>query len=192
MKATSIQFVCAVLFVSFLSLRARADVALDLGATFSSDSLSTASEAKNSQTFYNLSALFNLDSKMQWNVGWTVFGISQNSSASSVDTQYSSFDMGPAFRWNMDKRGIFSFTLVYGYLAKGKYSSGSTSEEWDGSSLLLQLAALAPIQEDKFFVGLSLNSYSANYTEKTVSNVKSAVTAKKSWLFPMVTMTWRL
>lgn len=183
------------LLVSVLMLSsgsARADVALDFGATFSSDSLALASTSTNSQNFYNLSALFNLDSKMTWNVGWMVFGIGQTSSAASVTTTYSSFDMGPSFRWNIDKKGIFSLTLTYGYLAKGKYASGAVSEDWDGSSFLVQAAALAPVRDDKFYIGLSLNSYTGSYTQKTVANTKSAVSATKSWVFPMITATWRL
>jgi hypothetical protein len=100
--------------------------------------------------------------------------------------------MGPAFRWNIDKNGMFSLTLIYGYLAKGKYSasSASPSEDWEGSSLLLQAGMQAPIREDKFYIGVTLNSYTGTYTEKTVSNVKSPVSASKTSLFPMVSMTF--
>jgi hypothetical protein len=187
-----LSFIFVVAMVGFFSARSEAAPTLDFGGTFSSDSLKTAGTLTGSQSFYNLSLLFNLDSKMTWNVGWAVFGISQSTEAASVTTTYSSFDMGPAFRWNIDKNGIFSVTLVYGYLAKGKYASGSTNEDWDGSSFLVQVGMQAPVKDDSFYVGLTLNSYTGTYTEKTVTNVKSPVTATKSSMFPMVSVTWRM
>lgn len=166
---------------------------IDFGGTFSSNSLNVGSESTNSQNFYNLNVMFNLDTKMRWNLGWAVFGISDETGTGSTTTSYSSFDMGPAFRWNIDKNGIFSLTFIYGYLAKGKYSAGTgSSEEWDGSSFLVQFGMQAPVKEDKFYVGFTLNSYTGTYTDKTVNNVKSSVSATKTSLFPMVTMTLRL
>lgn len=178
--------------VTFFSAGAHAGPVLDFGGTFSSDSLSNSGTTASSQNFYNLSAMFSLDSKAQWNVGWAVFGISQSTEVTAGTTKYSSFDMGPAFRWNIDKDGMFSLTLVYGYLAKGKYSLGAISEDWEGSSFLAQFALQAPIREDKFYVGVSVNSYTGTYTEKTVNNVKSTTSATKSSIFPMISFTWRL
>lgn len=165
---------------------------IDFGATYSGDSLASASNTStNTQYFYNLSALFNLDRRMTWNIGWSFFGISQNKTEASVNTTYSSLDFGPALRWNMDKSGIFSLSVAYGYLSKGKYTSGSTVEEWEGTSLLGQFAIQAPVREEKFYIGLSFNYYAANYSKKIVDNIKSENDVKKSWIFPMLSFTWR-
>jgi hypothetical protein len=187
-------FLClaTVAAISFICSAGFAGPMVDFGGTFSSNSLSTSSESTNSQNFYNLSVMFNIDTKVHYNLGWAVFGISESSKVGATETSYSSFDMGPAFRWNIDKNGIFSITIVYGYLAKGKYSVGTTSQDWEGSSLLLQFGMQAPVREDKFYVGLTLNSYTGTYTDKIVSNVKSSVSATKTSVFPMVSLTWRM
>lgn len=177
-------------FCHLISLPSFAEALLDFGAIYSADSLKTSSDSTQTQYFYNLDVLFNLDRRMQWNVGWAVLGISQTATVAGVETTYSSFDFGPAFRWNIDKAGIFSFNLAYGYLAKGQYTSGDTVETWTGTSYFAQFAAQAPAGE-KFYVGLSLNYYAASYSKKVVASVESSNTAQKSWIFPMISFTWR-
>jgi len=164
---------------------------LDLGFAYSGDTLHKTTDSANTQYFYNIDALFNLDGRARWNVGWSVFGISQTSSVDTTTTAYSSMDMGPALRWNIDRSGIFSMTLAYGYLAKGTYSAtGGTDEKWEGTSTFAQFATQIPMN-DKFFIGVSLNYYGANYSQKTVSSVESTNDATKTWIFPMISMTWR-
>ncbi|WP_413288510.1 hypothetical protein [Bdellovibrio sp. HCB337] len=168
-----------------------AEALIDLGFTYSADTLNADAESSSTQYFYNANFLFNIDRKMQWTVGWTVLGISQTGSVDSTNTTYSSFDIGPALRWNIDKNGIFSTTVAYGYIAKGTYTSGSTNETWEGTSLFGQFSFQAPIRDDKFYIGVSLNYYAATYATKTVSGVESSTDATKSWIFPMISFTWR-
>jgi len=179
-----------VITLCFISNSASADIMTDFGFAYSADTLNTSASSGNTEYFYNLDILFALDHNRRFNVGWSFYDISQTSTASGTSTTYSSFDMGPAFRWQMDKSGTYSATLGYGYLAKGSYNSGSTSETWSGTSLFAQFAAQAPLG-DKFYIGLSLNYYSASYSQKTVSSVESSNSATKSWIFPMLSMTWR-
>lgn len=185
------RFLFLILTFNLISASAFAEALIDVGAAYSADTLTTSSDSANTQYFYNVSALFNLDRRARWNMGWVFFGISQTSTAASVDTTYTSLDMGPALRWNIDKGGIFSLTAAYGYLAKGTYSSGSTEEDWEGTSLFGQFSIQAPISEEKLYIGLSINYYAANYTQKTVSNVESSTDTQKTWIFPMVSLTWR-
>jgi hypothetical protein len=170
---------------------ARADMLLDFGATYSGDTFNTTTSSNSTQYFYNASLQFALDHRRQWTLGWTVFGISRATSDGAISGNYSSLDMGPQIRWNIDKAGIYSVSAAYGYLAKGAYSSGSTSETWSGSSLWGQFAVQIPIRDDKFYIGLSLNYYSASYSKKVVSSVESSNSAQKSWIFPMLSLTWR-
>lgn len=165
---------------------------LDFGAVYSADTLHTSSDSSNTEYFYNVDVLFNLDNRKRWNVGWSVFGISQSAVVGSTTTAYSSMDMGPAIRWNIDRSGIFSATLAYGYLARGTYSAtGGTDEKWEGTSYFAQFATQIPVRDDKFYIGLSLNYYGANYSLKTVSNLESSNDAQKTWIFPMISFTWR-
>ena len=115
MKWSSFIFLNCIAFFFSVSL-AKADVLLDLCGAYSSDSLKTSSDSGNTQSFYNANLLFSLDRRAQWSFGWIFFGISQTSVASSVTTTYSSADLGPAIRWDIDKGGMFSTTLAYGYL----------------------------------------------------------------------------
>jgi len=170
---------------------AQARALLDFGAIYFADTLNTDTSSSGTQYFYNANLMFNLDQSARWYIGWSAFGISQSNTASSVTTSYSSLDMGPVLRWNIDKAGIYSVSAAYGYLARGAYSSGATDETWEGGSLFGQFAILAPIRDEKLNIGVSLNYYSANYTKKVVNKVESSNSAQKSWVFPMVTLTWR-
>lgn len=169
-----------------------ADALLDFGATYSGDTFTATSQTQTTQYFYNVSALFALDRSMRWTVGWTFFGISKAETAESVTSNYSSLDMGPALRWNIDKGNMFSLTGAYGYLAKGIYTLDSVSERWEGTSLFGQFAVQIPVQEGRLSLGLSLNYYAASYSKKIVNSVESTHSAQKSWIFPMLSLTWRL
>jgi hypothetical protein len=183
--------VLVVFSLLFITCAARADITVDLGATYSGDVLNTTTDSNNTQYFYNVGGLFNLDKGRRWNLGWMVLGISQSVTNAGTSTTYSSFDMGPALRWQIDKSGIFSVTAAYGYITKGSYNSGSTSETWSGTSYFGQFAVQAPIGDAKYFIGLSLNYYAASYSQKVVNSVESSNSAQKSWIFPMISFTWR-
>jgi hypothetical protein len=179
------------LICCLFSVSALADTQFDLGFAYSADTLHKTTDNSNTSTFYNVDVLFNLDNRKAWNVGWTVFGISQTAAVGSTTTTYSSMDMGPVLRWNIDRAGMFSTTLAYGYLARGTYgATGATDEKWEGTSYLAQLAAQIPLGE-KFYMGVSLNYYGASYSTKTVSNVESTNDSTKTWIFPMFSMTWK-
>ncbi|MGZ3742671.1 MAG: hypothetical protein ACXWRE_08300 [Pseudobdellovibrionaceae bacterium] len=182
--------ICLFFICHLISSLCFGEALLDFGAYFSTDTFKTSTDSANTQYFYNFDVLFNLDHSKQWNMGWTVFGISQKNTLAGVESAYSSFDIGPALRWNIDKPGIFSFTLAYGYLAKGQYTSGTTPEAWTGTSYLGQFAMQAPVGES-FFLGFSLNYYAASYSKKVVNSIESSNTAQKSWIFPMISFTWR-
>lgn len=174
-----------------LASSASAEMMIDFGFAYSSDSLHKTTDTTNANTFYNVDLLFNLDNRRAFNVGWMVYGISQTSAASSTTTTYSSMDMGPAIRWNIDRSGIFSTTLAYGYLARGTYgATGATDEKWEGTSYFAQMAAQIPLSE-RFYMGVSLNYYGASYSQKTVSNVESSNDSTKTWIFPMFSLTWK-
>lgn len=185
------RFLILLLTTTLVSSSAFAEALIDIGAIYSADTLSMTTDTTSTQYFYNANVLFNVDRRMQFTVGLAVLGISQTGEAAGVSSSYSSFDVGPAFRWNIDKNGVFSTTLAYGYLAKGTYSSGSTNEDWEGTSLFGQFSVQAPLNSDKFFLGMSLNYYAANYAKKKVSGVESDNDAKKSWIFPMISFSWR-
>lgn len=164
---------------------------IDFGFAYSADSLHKTTDSTNTNTFYNTDLLFNLDNRRRFNVGWSVFGISQTSAQATTTTTYSSMDMGPAIRWNIDRGGIFSTTFAYGYLARATYAAtGATDEKWEGTSYFAQMAAQIPMGE-KFYIGVSLNYYGASYSTKTVSNVESSTDSTKTWIFPMFSMTWK-
>lgn len=184
-------FLFCLTFCTFSST-ALADAMVDFGAVYVADTLNNSTNSGTTQYFYNIDVLFNLDNRKAWNVGWTVFGLSQTFTEDTSSTVYSTMDMGPALRWNITRNGSFSTTLAYGYLAKGNYNaSGGSAEELEGTSLFAQIASQLPLYDDKFYFGLSLNYYAANYSKKTVSNLRSASDAQKTWIFPMISFTWR-
>lgn len=164
----------------------------DAGLIDLTDNLNTSANTGTSEYFYNLDFLFKMGSAKRWDLGWSIFGISQHQTLSSGTISYSSFDMGPVVRWNIDRANIYSMSLAYGYFAKGNYnnSTSSSPETWNGTSYRFQFSAQVPLN-DQWSAGFSLNYYMASYSQKVISSVESSNNATKNWLFPMFSVTWR-
>lgn len=174
-------------FFLLFSLPAQAGVLVELGGTYLSDSLATSSTKTSSKYFYNLGVLFSFN-KTVWG-GWNFGGISHTDS-DAVTTTFASQDTGPYLKWQFGKNEIFSLSGAYNLLSRATYSSGSTSENWEGTSIWLQFGVSPEVREG-LNVGASLNYYLANYTKKTVSSVESSASNSKTWIFPMLTLTKR-
>lgn len=173
------------LFVFLTVSPSWAGLLLDVSGIYVSDTLTTPSDRTSTQTFYTAGVLLSL-TKQVW-VGWNYLGINQTQTVTSTTT-YGSADMGLAFKWQYGSGKMYNFGAVYNIVSKATYSSGTTNENWEGTSFLVSWG-VAPEIAEKFFVGVSLNYYSASYTKKSVNNVESAASNAKTWLFPMLTLT---
>ncbi|MGZ3774020.1 MAG: hypothetical protein ACXVCY_16265 [Pseudobdellovibrionaceae bacterium] len=179
------KYFSALLILFLFCGKARAEVLLELGGTYFSDSLATSSTVASTKYFYNLDVLFNFKKDI-WG-GWNYSGFSYND-AGTTTTTLSSQDTGPAVKWQFGKGNLYNVSAAYNILSKATYSSGSTAEDWQGTSIWLQFA-FAPEVNGGLHVGAALNYYSASYSKKTVNNIESAASNTRAWIFPTLMMT---
>lgn len=164
---------------------ALAGVLLDVSGIYLSDSLVTPTNRTSSQMYYGLGALLDLKKNL-W-VGWNYSGFSQSQTVSTTTT-FTSTDMGLGIKWQVGRSKLYNIGAAYNFLAKGVYSDGTTTENWEGTSFLLSFG-VAPEVSERLFLGVSLNYYSATYTKKIVSSVESSASNSKSWIFPMFSIS---
>lgn len=156
--------------------------------------LSRTETHKNAKTFASFGIFVNLNrgEKARYFAGWYVMSVSSTDDLSpSINEKLTSSDMGPAFRWNIDRNSMFSATFAYGILCKGKYSTdGGTDEDLSGSSYLLKVA-MEPEVAENFNIGIAINYYNANYNKKVINSTESSVSEKNTWMFPSLSLAWR-
>lgn len=173
----------AIVFTLMIAVNSQAGVLFDLNGTYISDSTTTSSSASDSRVGYGLGVLFNID-KAIWG-GWSYSGFNHSDTVGSTTTALSAQDTGPTFKWQFGRGKLYQFGLTYNIVSRASYSSGTTNQDWEGSSYLVYFGAMPEISNG-WRVGFSLNYYSASYTKKKISNVESAASFSKTWLYPTV------
>lgn len=171
-----------------LSGSAKAEVLLDLGGSYLSDSLASSATTSSSKYFYNLGVMFSLKKKV-WG-GWSYSGFSYNES-SAATTTLSSQDTGPIVKWQFGKSDLYSVSAAYNILSRATYSSGSSDESWQGTSIWMQFG-ITPEVNEGLHVGAALNYYAASYNKKTVNSTESSASNSRTWIYPtfMLTKEW--
>lgn len=165
---------------------------LNLGLTqgsFDRSGEQTSSKANNALgLFANLS---NSESSLGFNIGWYILSVSNKESfPPTINQSLTSNDMGPAIRWQIDRQKRFSLTLAYGIICKGNYDDGIVNENLSGESYLLKFAFEPEIAE-RYFLGVALNYYVANYKTLVLNSVQSDVAYKNSLFFPSLSFSYR-
>lgn len=124
-------------------------------------------------------------------LGWYMSSIRNTEVFQGVlDQTLTSSDMGPAFRWQIQNKQIFSITFAYGIICKGNFSDLLGTEEINGESYLIKMAMETYLTE-RFLLGIALNSYSANYKTSLVGSIQSSVGYKNSWTYPSISLSYR-
>jgi len=179
---------CLLAALMLFSGKALAGTMLDMGAFYSSDSLTTPSSSTTGNTFYNVGLLLSYNKKI-W-AGWNYSGVSL-SRAETATTTFTAQDMGPYFKWQFGSNQLYSMSFAYGLSSRATYSDGTVDEEWRGTSLWAQFG-VSPEVANGVRVGGSLNYYSGSYSKKVVSSTESSISNTKTWIFPMIniTMQW--
>lgn len=124
-------------------------------------------------------------------IGWYMSALAiKDVFPGSINNTLNSSDMGPALRWQIDAKKITSLTFAYGILCKGSFNDGTTDESLSGESLLVKFA-VEPEIGDKFFLGVGLNYYSANYKTSVTNSIQSEVGYKNTLIFPSLSFSFR-
>lgn len=168
-----------------LCAKAQAGVLLELAGTYISDNLTSSATQSSTEYFYSGAALFSLN-KQVWG-GWNFSGVSM-SKTQGTSTSFAAADTGPYMKWQFGKGDIFSLAGAYNIVSRATFSDGTTSENWEGTSLWLQFG-VAPEVRTNLRVGVSLNYYLATYTKKTVDSIESRAANSKSWIFPLLSIS---
>jgi hypothetical protein len=182
-----------ILFFSFLNAQAGF---LDINLGLVQGSSST--NAEESQTTRNLTSvglyahLGKPEVRSGFLMGWILNSVAVNDefTTSGVTQKITSSDMGPALRLYYDKEIVYSATLFYGIICKGKYQASTADENISGSSLNIKLSAETRINE-MFLIGFSLNSYSANYSTSVTNSVQSDVSYKNTLMYPSLSLAFQ-
>jgi hypothetical protein len=181
------------LLLIFFSARSQAWM-IDLDTDFATDAFTTAQEQKNSRTFFQLGMLgdINKGDSVSSYVGWGVISAAakDTNEKAGVDQTFSTMDTGPLFRFGFGSRGVYSVSLMYSLVAKGKLDQNGTSGDLTGSSYLFKFA-IEPEVAEKIYVGFAMNYYAASYSKSVTSSVESDVSYKIQRTFPSISFSYR-
>lgn len=185
-------FLFLISFVLFVHLKAQAFL-VDLNLNNSTDALKTTSDSNISKQFYSL-GLFGDIGKTNYGsfyFGWYAISFAQkNEMGTSESETYSTLDMGPVFRWSMDRRRIFSLSLMYAVSCKGKYKSASLDETISGSSYFIKIS-MEPDVTDSLSLGVSFNYYTSSYNLSVSNSTESTISYTNNSMFPSLSLNYR-
>lgn len=183
-------YLVLLMFVCIFSTAKAAMLDLNLGLT--QKSLSTTYDSKVSYSniaFAFYAHLGKPESSSGLMLGWSYNSFSHNENITGfVDQTITSSDTGPAYRYYLQRDYLFySLSAAYGIVTKGNYKSGATEESISGESYMVK-ASLETRMTERFYLGFSLNMYSANYKISVVNSVQSDVSYKDSWTYPALSL----
>lgn len=167
---------------------------LDINSNVSLGNLTTSS-AQTSNKMVNAFGVFaNLSRKeasSRLQIGWYILSFSSKDYIPSVVNQtLDSSDMGPAVRWDIDKRGFYSLTFAYGVICKGSLYDGSTTSSLSGVSYLVK-ASIEPQITDRLYIGGAINYYSATYDTSVVGSTQSTISYQNNLIYPSISLAYR-
>lgn len=174
----------------FYSSSVFAGVAVGLSGLYLTDEFVTTSTASNSKTLINGNLLFSVDNKERLYVGFHGHQMTFEEKISTTTTSLTSLDMGPYIMGYLDKRRFYYVGFGYNLLVKGAYTSGTSTQELEGTSLMGTLG-VSPEVGKNFYLGFDLNYVKTDYTKSTSGSAVSDVSYSRTFILPTVTLLWR-
>lgn len=186
------KYILVILFFTTSQVQA-AFFDINLGLIQGSSTMGEESKSGRSLMSYGMFAhLGKAEARSGFLMGWNIASVTINDefTNSGLIHRIKSNDMGPAVRWYYDKEIIYSATVFYGVICKGKYESSAANESINGSSMNIKLSAEAKISE-QFLVGFSINSYTANYSTSVTNSIQSDVSYKNTIMYPSLSLAFQ-
>lgn len=162
---------------------------IETNAFYFSDTLAQTS-ATNSDTYMFIDSAvgFSVDKKDRFQVGWNYAMMNTSRSVSSTTTTYASTQMGPKFKYYLNKDRNLSISVAYNLVTSAAYSSGATSETWRGTSYHVDLGYTGWFS-DSFAIGVKFNYASANYVETLTGGTNyTQVTNTRTNIYPSLNL----
>lgn len=179
-------------FSLLVSIAARSAAIIQLDYILFTDktTVDTSISGDSKKSLYNINILFSTNSKKTIYFGWGLYNVLTKDIVNNQEANYSTQDMGPSFRYEFSKNGLFYFGAIYGIRASTKFDTGGTAEEWLGTNYLLQLGVNPELNEN-FYVDFAFNYFSGSVNKKVVSSVQTEVTYTKAFMAPSIGLTYK-
>lgn len=181
-----------ILFIVILTSKAFSAALVDFNYVISTDknTIEATTSTSMSKSLYNFCLAFTVDSKKSFYFGWGLYNVNTKDEVNQQQSNYTTQDMGPYFRYEFGRSKLYYLGLVYGIQTKTAYDSGGTSEEWLGTNYLIQFGANPEVTES-LSVNFGFNYFSGSSNKKVVSSVQSEVSYSKAFMSPSIGLSYK-
>lgn len=183
------RFICLSLLFSSLA-HASALIGLDYILFTDKNTVETNTSATSSKSMYSINIQFSLTSKKNFYFGWAMYNVATKDDVNEQKSNYSTADMGPSFRFEFGRNGLYFVNFTYGISTKTSYDSGSTADTWLGTNYLFQLGVNPEIGEN-LNAAFTFNYFSGSAAKKVVSDVQSSVSYSKAFMTPTIGIVYK-
>ena len=148
-------------------------------------------DTADSRQWLGASLTATLDSKESFWVGWAFDQVGSVHSLGSATDTYSAQETGPIFTYLFGKGHVWNLSLAYNVLSNATYSqTGQQDKTWTGTSYYAAFGPELELFKNVQF-GARIIYYSANYAKQTIGSAASGVSVSRSWVMPLITISYR-
>lgn len=185
-------FSTSLVFILFFSCYSYSEALIGLDYILFTDknTVESNTSAASSKTLYSINAQFSINQKKSIFFGWAVYNVTTKDDVNQQQSNYATQDMGPSFRYEFGRSGLYFFNFIYGVQTKTSYDSGSTAESWLGTNYLAQLGVSPEISES-FRACFAFNFFNGAVKTKVVSSVQTEVAYSKAFMTPTIGLLYK-
>jgi hypothetical protein len=163
---------------------------LDANFFYFSDSLAESITTSSTHTYFDLSAMMNVDKRGNFQVGWSYSSFSV-ATTGTADTTYAATEMGPRLGWLIDKNLTWGLFVTYNLQTAATYETTSSNATWRGTSLKGEFG-YTPAVSENLFMGAKLVYYAPSYTEQLVGTTTfSTISYSRAIIYPAFSIIYR-
>jgi hypothetical protein len=180
------------IFLSIFTLKSQAALFGEVSGISLTDTSVAAVDSSYTKTYYAVDIYANLETKKRWFAGFHLDQITFNElPTASSEYNLSSQNMGLMLMYLIDKNGTYSVTLGYNLIQTATYKSPGLSESDLSGSGYWATFGIMPQISPNLYAGMKILYYQANYTKKTESNVSSDVSYSRTFMLPILSLSFR-
>lgn len=171
---------------------AKADVVVDLGAFYYSDTFVYSSVSSSySRMLIDVSFGMSLGKKGRWVLAWNYDSMALTESPAGVANKLTVTDMGPKITYYLDKDCTLPFSFTYDLITKGKYQAGSAAAvELRGTAMKVDFGYTPEVSEG-LFLGAKINYYKPSFNESVINTSITKTSNSRTVIYPSFSLTYR-